>query len=254
MKKNQNKFLAIVVALIISGMSSGFSGNNYKYQLTVQKNGFAVVELFTSEGCSSCPPADDAVADLQKEFPDNVFVLGFHVDYWDRLGWQDMYSNKAYTERQSDYANAFSLSSIYTPQVVVNGENEFVGSNKKKLQQTVESALNNEPKVKIILNATNDKSLVTINYRLSTKEKSVINFALVELNADTDVKRGENSGRKLHHINVVRDFKTVEAKDNSAGNINFIIPPGLTTKDIKLIVYLQEKKGLKITGVSALNF
>ena len=74
------------------------------------------------------------------------------------------------------------------------------------------------------------------------------------MNADTDVKRGENSGRKLHHINVVRDFKTVEAKDNSAGNINFIIPAGLTTKDIKLIVYLQEKKGLKITGVSALNF
>src|ERR1700743_1770155 len=86
-----------------------------------KRKGFAVVELFTSEGCSSCPPADKALAELAAKYPDNVFVLGFHVDYWDRLGWKDIYSGAQYTQRQKDYAQLFKLESIYTPEAVVNG-------------------------------------------------------------------------------------------------------------------------------------
>ena len=243
--------IILISAFVVSGLLILFSFNRKTIEKKViAKNGFAVVELFTSEGCSSCPPADDAVADLQKEFPDNVFVLGFHVDYWDRLGWKDIYSSKAFTERQSNYANAFSLSSIYTPQVVVNGEKEFVGSNTIKLRQAVEAALNDEPKLKITITAIVDKSNVTVNYGLSTKEKSVINFALILLNSDTDVKRGENGGRKLHHINVVRDFKTVKA---NSGIITFALPAGLSNKDVKVIAYVEEKDGLKVTGASSVN-
>src|ERR1700733_12538487 len=81
--------------------------------------GFAVVELFTSEGCSSCPPADEVLAKIATEYKDYVYVLGFHVDYWDRLGWKDVYSSADYTRRQQEYARAFKLSSIYTPEAVV---------------------------------------------------------------------------------------------------------------------------------------
>ena len=254
MKKNQDIIFAIVIAVMISGMSSGFSVSSLNRKPGVQKNGFAVVELFTSEGCSSCPPADDAVADLQKRFPENVFVISFHVDYWDRLGWKDIYSNSVYTDRQSNYAEKFSLNSIYTPQVVVNGEKEFVGSNKNKLQQTVDDALAVTPTASIKLAAAADKNSVSVSYNFSGSGKFILNIALVQLTADTDVKRGENSGRKLHHINVVRDFKTIEAKDSAVGDINFSIPAGLTIKDVKVIAYVQEKKGLQVIGVSALNF
>ena len=243
--------IIVISILIISGLAILFSFNKKKTEKDIiAKNGFAVVELFTSEGCSSCPPADEAVADLQKDFPDNVFVLGFHVDYWDRLGWKDIYSNKVYTERQSHYADAFSLSSIYTPQVVVNGEKELVGSNRDKLFSTVQDELAIEPTVTISLKATVGKNNISVTYNSTGKEKTIINFALVQLSTDTDVKRGENSGRKLHHINVVRGFKTV---DTNSGSINFTLPGGLTLKDVKMIAYVQEKNGLKVIGANAIT-
>lgn len=133
-------------------------------------SGFAVVELFTSEGCSSCPPADEAVADIQKEYPDNVYVLGFHVDYWDYLGWKDEFSKAAFTKRQQDYASHFSLSSIYTPQVIVNGEKEFVGSNYNKLKTAVETAITRLPEATINLKTTAEKNTIIVNYTLSKKE------------------------------------------------------------------------------------
>jgi hypothetical protein len=93
----------------------------------------SVVELFTSEGCSSCPSADKLVAVAQKEFKENTIVLSYHVDYWDRLGWKDPFSKAAYTDRQRLYAEHLNLQSVYTPQAIVNGKTEFVGSNKTAL-------------------------------------------------------------------------------------------------------------------------
>ena len=103
--------------------------------------GFALVELFTSEGCSSCPPADKVVAALAKDYPANAIVLGFHVDYWNYLGWKDEYSSADYSDRQQQYAAAFALNSIYTPQVIVNGKTQFTGSDKTSLYNTVEKEL-----------------------------------------------------------------------------------------------------------------
>src|SRR4051794_39591301 len=91
-------------------------------------SGTAVVELFTSEGCSSCPPADEALAAAAKTYTGHVYVLGYHVDYWDRLGWKDPFSNAAWTDRQTRYADLFKLNSIYTPQAIVNGKTQFTGS------------------------------------------------------------------------------------------------------------------------------
>jgi hypothetical protein len=97
----------------------------------------SVVELFTSEGCSSCPSADKLVAVAQKEFNENTIVLSYHVNYWDRLGWKDPFSKAAYTDRQRQYAEHLHLESVYTPQAIVNGKTAFVGSNKTALWTTL---------------------------------------------------------------------------------------------------------------------
>src|SRR5438132_289864 len=124
-------FVAIKGSLTWFSNDAVISNNN-----TGQQTGIAVVELFTSEGCSSCPPADAIAAKITSEFK-NVYVLGFHVDYWNSLGWKDEFSNAAWTNRQQQYASHFELSSIYTPQMVVNGKTELVGSNEQLLRKTI---------------------------------------------------------------------------------------------------------------------
>lgn len=213
--------------------------------------GFAVVELFTSEGCSSCPPADKVVTDLANKYGEQVYVLGFHVDYWNRLGWKDEFSSVAYSKRQGAYATVFSLDGVYTPQVVVNGEKQFVGSDRNKLEQTVQSLLKEKPLASIELNAnTGEKNTVKVSYTAHVSDNSIINLTLIQLKAESSVARGENKGLNLHHINVVRDFKTVNVqKDRSLTSV-LTIPEGLAAKDCKVIAYTQEKGNLHITGVT----
>jgi len=216
-------------------------------------NGFAVVELFTSEGCSSCPPADKAVANLLTEYPDNVYVLGFHVDYWDYIGWKDAYSSHAYSNRQQQYGSKLGLSSIYTPQAIVNGTSEFTGSDTKQLKTRVEDGLgiNSTAPVSITAQSTDGKT-VTVNYTLQKSLPGVINIALVQLHAQSNVQRGENSGKLLQHVNVVRDFKTLPAKQ-PAGAISLTLPAGLTVKDCMIIAYTQDDSSWKITGAASAN-
>src|ERR1700739_857201 len=126
--------LAAVLALIVLGTTAFINARLLKKVNTTDK-GFAVVELFTSEGCSSCPPADQLVARIQQEDQDQpVYILAFHVDYWDRQGWKDGFSDSRYTQRQRRYATWLNLESIYTPQIVVNGRKEFVGSQEGTLR------------------------------------------------------------------------------------------------------------------------
>ena len=105
--------------------------------------GFALVELYTSEGCSSCPPADELAAALPKSYPSGVYLLSFHVDYWDRLGWKDPFSNAEYTRRQKEYNTALvpMLNSIFTPQVIINGKMELVGSDEPRIRAAIDSEL-----------------------------------------------------------------------------------------------------------------
>ncbi len=220
-----------------------------KHEEKKASKGFAVVELFTSEGCSSCPAADEAVAEIAKQYKENVFILGFHVDYWNHLGWKDAFSKSDYSDRQKKYASIFSLNSIYTPQIIVNGKTEFVGSDKNKLQQTITKELNNNTSGTIELSAkeTNDKKIMVI---LKTDEQAnnVINIALVQLQAQSNVAKGENEGRLLHHINIVRDLKTVSGKNNNS--IYLELPSGLTKKDCEVIAFVQNKTNLQITNAA----
>jgi hypothetical protein len=213
--------------------------------------GFAVVELFTSEGCSSCPAADEAVAEMAKQYKENVFILGFHVDYWNHLGWKDVFSKSDYSERQKQYASVFSLNSIYTPQIVVNGKTEFVGSDKSKLQRSISNELNNNSPRGIELSAkeTDDKKIV-VSISSSVASNKIICASLVQLQGQSNVAKGENEGRLLHHVNIVREFKTIDAskKDNM---VYFMLPSGLTKKDVGVIAFTQDKSSLHITDAVA---
>jgi hypothetical protein len=242
-------FFAVIILSAISFVIISF----LKRSETKAGQGFAVVELFTSEGCSSCPPADEVVANLAKQNEKNVFILGYHVDYWNYLGWKDVYSNSAYSNRQKQYASTLNLSSVYTPQIVVNGKTELVGSDKNKLQQTISKELNSETIKPFDISAkSSDGKNVSVNLKTDNNSNEIINLALVQLQAQSDVKRGENHGRQLHHINIVRDLKTINAsaKQQSA---NFILPTGFASKDFMIIAFLQNKNNLQIDNATEIT-
>ncbi len=204
--------------------------------------GFAVVELFTSEGCSSCPPADEALTKIVAEHKDNVFVLGYHVDYWDRLGWKDAFSDAAYTRRQQEYARVFKLSSIYTPQAVVNGRKEMVGSEEKNLRATIAEDLAGPAGKKIALQAHAEGNKIRVSFVAGDRGDDILYIALVQSHAETKVGAGENSGRRLQHVNIVRELKT--AAIGNSGSVDFSVPQGLQAKDCALIAFLQSKKAV----------
>lgn len=213
-------------------------------------NGFAVVELFTSEGCSSCPPADEAMIRLSKEFPEHVYFLAYHVDYWDYIGWKDQFSNADYTNRQNKYAEVFKLNSIYTPQVIINGEKEFVGSREDQIRMDIEEVLKKDGLSDIALSAKKTGETVSVTYKLNNAGKNLLNIALVQVKASTDVKRGENKGHVLNHINIVRELKTADASKSTGLTIDFKIPSGLSPADMKIIAFVQDRDNMRITGAT----
>ena len=244
--------------LIISFITTSFScadssakNNTANKSSSSADKGFAVVELFTSEGCSSCPPADNAVAKLLKEHSNNFYVLGYHVDYWDNLGWKDSFSNAAYTQLQRDYAKAFKLSSVYTPQIIVNGNEQFVGSNESKLNTVVNNDLQKSSDIKLSVDAkTENDNKITVHYSTNA-ENANVKIALIQLKAEDKIQKGENTGATLHHVNIVRDFKTENASPN--GVVALKISANLSFQDCKVIAFTQNKSDNTITAATEVN-
>lgn len=236
----------LVAACNLSFTNTGIK-NNASNSATEKQDGFAVVELFTSEGCSSCPSADAVVERVSEEYNGKVFVLGFHVDYWDNLGWRDAFSNASYSERQQQYAQLFHLNSVYTPQVIVNGKTEFVGSNENKLRSVINDELNKTPSSILAVDAKdNNNNTITVSYKTDKTSASKLQMALVQLHAETNVQRGENEGRVLHHINIVKELKTISIDGETHGVLQFDLPKDFTTKDFTIIAYLQDAADMRV--------
>ncbi|HTI92441.1 MAG TPA: DUF1223 domain-containing protein [Puia sp.] len=219
--------------------------------------GFAVVELFTSEGCSSCPPADDLAARIQKEDKDRpVFLLAFHVDYWDRLGWKDVFSSAAYSDRQRQYARWLRLQSVYTPQIVVNGKKEFVGSEASTLHSAIESNLklyNNDLKLSIS-NVKKEGEKLDWSWQTQGNNKGLsLVVALVQYSATTNVRSGENGGHTLSHVQIVRKLQSIplNAKSNGSGQMDWSasIKPG----EAEVIAFLQNEDNGEIVAATRSN-
>lgn len=214
-----------------------------------------VLELFTSQGCSSCPPADKALQDLTQQATRAgraVYGLSFHVDYWDRLGWRDPFSAKQFTDRQRQYDRALNTQT-YTPQLIINGRQDVIGSQRGRIEQAIQ-AIQKQPAsafVGVDGSITRDVKQMTIKYTLSAAGPYRVNVALVQKEARTAVKNGENGGRTLVNTNVVRQFKTINEPDMS-GNVTFPIPNDLTSEQMDVLVYVQRTDNQQIVGATIL--
>jgi hypothetical protein len=208
--------------------------------IATAQNGFALIELFTSQGCSSCPAADKNLTDLLVDQGETeIYALSFHVDYWNYIGWKDPYSSKAFTERQRNYAKSLP-SNVYTPQMVVNGKAEFVGSSKDKAITAIKTAVQETPKYKFdISNLVVNGDKVIFNYKIDkAPEGELLNVALVERGIENYVSRGENNGKTLHHDNVVKSFETVPLK--KSGKLELTLH-GEKLENCSVILYAQNK-------------
>lgn len=219
--------------------------------------GFAVVELFTSEGCSSCPAADAVVAKIEKESAGKpVYILAYHVDYWNRLGWKDPFSSADYSRRQNTYANWLHLRSIYTPQVVVNGRTEFVGSQEGTLRNAINAGINKAPKADLAIdNIKTTGGKASFNYTAGGETANTgLLFALVQKNATTVVKSGENGGRTLSHVQIVDKLQAAALTSTKTGEANIALPKGFDAGHYELIALLQNNQTGEIMAATRFVF
>jgi hypothetical protein len=165
-----------------------------------------VVELFTSEGCSSCPPADKLLAELASR-PD-VLALSFHVDYWNRLGWRDPYSSREATQRQNRYATLLDLGTVYTPQIVVDGTWQAVGSDHADVEQALGLAQRSRTEIPVMLTLDHGRAQIKLGTGGDVASASLLLIGFDRRHV-TAVKRGENGGRTLTHVDVVRGIEEV---------------------------------------------
>ncbi len=217
---------------------------------------FALVELFTSEGCSSCPPADRVASELVDEDDErNVFVLSFHVDYWDRLGWKDPYSTAAASERQRAYSKTLREQRVYTPHMIVNGAVGFVGSDKARAEKEIDRALQRPAPVEVVaeaiaagVNSIRIDARVEMEVELLHRDWDIV-AAVIEHDLSQTPDRGENKGQILKHDNVVRAFKT-EALQGDGVTIEIDVPSEVDREHASIIVYVQDTRTRKVLGVT----
>ena len=216
-----------------------------------------LVELFTSEGCSDCPPADALLAKLDAAQPISgaqAIVLSEHVTYWNHQGWSDPFSLDAMTERQEDYVRRFGLDSSYTPQMVVDGTDQFVGSNTRALVAAIEKEAKTPTQSVAIIGAQWDHGAAQFSVHASAPSGAKLMAVLAADATHEEVSAGENAGRTLHHTAVVRVMKEFGA--DAADGRELKLPGGpLTQKTeaagpVRLVVFLVDRKTGHVLGAA----
>jgi len=220
-----------------------------------------VVELFTSQGCSSCPPADRLLTRLGNDprFAGRVIPLAFHVDYWNYIGWQDPFSSPRWSARQNEYAHAFRSSRIYTPQLVVNGSSECVGSEEREVVSRITAALAKPPagEVKLTVGPQGSGPVkVAVAARVAgagSRHGLDILVALYQTGLDTPVRAGENASRTLHNDYVVRRLEkafTLAPGAERSGEVTLAVDPAWNRQALGVAAFLQDPVTLEIRGAA----
>lgn len=227
-----------------------------------------IVELFTSEGCSSCPPADALLAELQSRQPlgnAEIIALEEHVTYWDELGWKDPFSSSAWTTRQYDYASALHNDNPYTPEMVVDGTAEFVGSRGSTARKEIEKAAGTR-KAKVEISEVSPVQNNSVAFRISvekllsigSKDSAEVILAITESGLHTSVKGGENVGKELQHSPVLRELKVIGVIGKN-GQEGFSAQPTVkldwkwNVGNLRAIVFVQERKSRRILAAAVLH-
>ena len=250
-------FCVTVVLSLVSWESNAACG------VPVQGSSSPVlVELFTSEGCSSCPPADRLLQDLDRSQPvagAELIVLSEHVDYWNHIGWADPYSSRFFSDRQSAYSDRFRLGSVYTPQMVVDGTTEFVGNDSHLASQACEKARRVE-KIPVRISAISLESPDTLRAHVETdplpessKARKAEIYVVALNHAESQVLRGENEGRRLTHVAVVQSLTkvgSVEKGKRFVQDVRIKLDPRTDPANLRVIAFLQESSLGPVLGAA----
>jgi hypothetical protein len=220
-----------------------------------------LLELFTSEGCSSCPPVDEFVRHMDESQPvagAQLIVLSEHVDYWDHDGWKDKYSSSQFTERQNGYVHAMNLQTAYTPQMVIDGYIELKGSS-----SDIEQSFAKELKVaKIPLRVASAKIEAPLQLKVKVEADAVekrggtVWVAVALDHAASQVSAGENSGKQLQHVAVVEDLRKVGKLDKGkpfSQDVAIKLKPDTDPKNLRIIAFIQESNEGKVLGATGVR-
>jgi hypothetical protein len=254
-------------ALILGLLAAALASSAVRGQTPV------VVELFTSEGCSSCPPADQLLSRLEVPRYGNagrakqvimvapgveVIALGEHVDYWDDLGWKDRFSSPLFSARQQDYGRALHLENVYTPQIVVNGQKQVLGSDSRAVQEAIRAAAK-EPQAQVAISMSSPQ---TVSFSVSKlppgSHDAEILLGVAESGLVTPVLGGENGGRELRHTAVVRTLTSLGRLDpkhpgeySAVAQIN--LRPDWNRANLKLVLFVQDRTTRRILGAASVK-
>jgi hypothetical protein len=227
-----------------------------------------VVELFTSEGCSTCPPADAFLTKLETQQPipnAQVIALEEHVDYWNNQGWVDPFSDPEWTTRQQDYAGRLGNENIYTPQMVVDGRTQFVGSREDQARQAIVAAAASATTAVSIAPAQagthgGAQFAVTVGKLAGGKsDKADVWLAVTESGLHSAVARGENAGKEVYHASIVRTLRKVGTADSNkdtafSENVSIPLKPYWKPDNLRVVVFVQDKKNHQILGAAVTPF
>jgi hypothetical protein len=222
-----------------------------------------IVELFTSEGCSSCPPADALLSRLGRTQPvsgADIIILEEHVDYWDRLGWKDPFSSEEATARQNEYDMSFAGFEVYTPQMVVDGRAKFVGNSDSDALRAIRTA-SQAPKPVVHLSWNKDDTLeIHVDPLNNTAERDgqQVFMVVAENMLRSDVKHGENAGRALEHNGVVRQLLPLAKIDATPAGFSSSVAVHSAREwnraNLRAVVFVQERRSRHILAAAAIPF
>ena len=227
-----------------------------------------LVELFTSEGCSSCPPADALLSRLEKTQPVEgveVIALAQHVDYWNYLGWRDPFSNAEAGARQSEYARVFGKDGVYTPQMVIDGCTEFPGGNNALAFEAIARAART-PKAEVVVARLAERENEAKGLRLSVRvgklpsltegDTADVLLAITESDLSTSIPRGENAGRSLSHVGVARTLSVIGAASSGGAftaEPSVPIDGGWRRENLRAVVFVQERASKRVLGAASVK-
>lgn len=240
-------YKAVGATLVLAAAMVVFAFAGHKTPSAGEPNQSPIlVELFTSEGCSSCPPADKLLAQLEKQGTVNghpIVVLGEHVDYWNGLGWSDRFSSSVFSERQSDFVRKFHLSSAYTPQMVVNGRQELVGNDEAALQRAL-TRENAASPATVSVSVDGDSADIRVQ---NAPAGATAYLAITETALTTQVGRGENKGRELQHAGVVRRLQKLGtvSNDKFQTRVRLAADRSWNPANVRVVAFVQSDRGIE---------
>ena len=249
--------MKVLVTLLLTAMASPLGGAGQAgTSMPAPSDVPVVVELFTSEGCSSCPPADKLLIELIGKQPIKgalVIGIGEHVDYWDHQGWKDPFSDRLFSQRQTVYANAGGSNDIYTPQIIVDGIDAVVGHDRRAVFDAIRRAAGRQkPAIALEWSADTAKLAVTVGKSRDTADATVF-LAITEDGLRTSVKRGENAGRTLDHAAVARRLTQVGKTDGDGaftGVVPLALAPGWNRQALRIVVLVQVDKTRRVAAAA----